>query len=543
MKWMEKLNENIKKTVRSWLNVTPANPYNFQINEMLDFEGHAIRNRIWYRGDSNELEQFYQQNRENADRYKFWASACTPGMEMRKIHTGLPGLIVRTLASVVLPDMDEFEFGTPSQEQIWNEIGKDNNFRKKMESALKDALYIGDGAFKVAVDTTISDYPILEWYPGDRVEFVYQRDRIREIVFKTPYCEKGRTYVLNERYGFGYIINELYLNNKMMDIKTIKATENLTDITFDDSVIFAVPFMIYESAKYEGRGGSIFDGKLDNFDAYDEIWSQWMDALRAGRAKTYIPECLIPHNPENGMLIKPNPFDNRYFAADGDMREGQKNQISTDQPTIPHESYLSSYVSALDLCLQGVISPSTLGIDTKKLDNAEAQREKEKTTLYTRNAIVEAIQETLPEVVAMCINANNILLHGGAKEEADVNIPFGEYANPSFESQVETVAKAKQGGIMSIERCVEELYGDSLDEHCKEEEITRLKAEQGIQDMEEPAVNMAAGDFRVDVTGGEPDEGKSGSQNVPDEQKEIPGASGSGQAAGTSDGSVRNREK
>jgi len=543
VKWMEKLNENIKKTVRSWLNVTPANPYNFQINEMLDFEGHAIRNRIWYRGDSNELEQFYQQNRENADRYKFWASACTPGMEMRKIHTGLPGLIVRTLASVVLPDMDKFEFGTPSQEQIWNEIGKDNNFRKKMESALKEALYIGDGAFKVAVDTTISDYPILEWYPGDRVEFVYQRDRIREIVFKTPYCEKGRTYVLNERYGFGYIINELYLNNKMMDIKTIKTTENLTDITFDDSVIFAVPFMIYESAKYEGRGGSIFDGKLDNFDAYDEIWSQWMDALRAGRAKTYIPECLIPHNPENGMLIKPNPFDNRYFAADGDMREGQKNQISTDQPTIPHESYLSSYVSALDLCLQGVISPSTLGIDTKKLDNAEAQREKEKTTLYTRNAIVEAIQETLPEVVAMCINANNILLHGGAKEEVKVNIPFGEYANPSFESQVETVAKAKQGGIMSIERCVEELYGDSLDEHCKEEEITRLKAEQGIQDMEEPAVNMAAGDFRVDVTGGEPDEGKSGSQNVPDEQKKIPGASGSSQAAGTSDGSVRNREK
>lgn len=543
MKWMEKLNENIKKTVRSWLNVTPANPYNFQINEMLDFEGHAIRNRIWYRGDSNELEQFYQQNRENADRHKFWASKCTPGMDMRKIHTGLPGLIVRTFTSVVLPDMDEFEFETPAQEQIWDEIEKDNKFRKKIESALKEALYIGDGAFKVAVDTTISDYPILEWYPGDRVEFIYQRDRIREIVFKTPYREKGRTYVLNERYGFGYIINELYLDNKLVDVKTIKATENLTDITFDDSVIFAVPFMIYESGKYEGRGGSIFDSKLDNFDSLDETWSQWMDALRAGRAKTYIPDCLVPHNPENGMLIKPNPFDNRYFAAEGDMRENQKNEIAVDQPVIPHESYLASYVTALDLCLQGVISPSTLGIDTKKLDNAEAQREKEKTTLYTRNAIVEAIQETLPEVVAMCINANNILLHGGAKEEVKVNIPFGEYANPSFESQVETVAKAKQGGIMSIERCVEELYGDSLDEHCKEEEITRLKAEQGIQDMEEPAVNMAAGDFRVDVTGGETDEGKSGSQNVPDEQKEIPGASGSGQTAGTSDGSVRNREK
>lgn len=543
MKWMEKLNENIKKTVRSWLNVVPANSHNFQINEMLDFEGHSIRNRIWYRGDSNELEQLYQQSKENADRHEFWASTCTPGMDMRKIHTGLPGLIVRTLASAVLPDMDEFEFKAPAQEQIWNEIEKDNNFRKKMESALKETLYIGDGAFKVAIDTTISDYPILEWYPGDRVEFVYQRDRIREIVFKTPYREKGRTYVLNERYGFGYIINELYLDNKLVDIKTIKATENLTDITFDDSVIFAVPFMVNESAKYEGRGGSIFDGKLDNFDSLDETWSQWMDALRSGRAKTYIPECLVPHDPETGMLVKPNPFDNRYYAAEGDMREGQKNQIFTDQPAIPHESYLASYVTALDLCLQGVISPSTLGIDTKKLDNAEAQREKEKTTLYTRNAIVEAMQETIPEVVAMCINANNILLHGGTKEEVEVNIPFGEYANPSFESQVETVAKAKQGGIMSIERCVEELYGDSLDEHCKEEEIARLKAEQGIQDMEEPAVNMDAGDFHVDMTGGDQDESKSGSQNVPDEQKEVPGAPGSSQAAGSSDRGIRNREK
>ena len=101
------------------------------------------------------------------------------------------------------------------------------------------------------------------------------------------------------------------------------------------------------------------------------------------------------------------------------------------------------------------------------------------------------------------------ILEGQMPEDVKVNIPFGEYANPSFESQVETVAKAKQGGIMSIERCVEELYGDSLDEHCKQEEITRLKAEQGIQEMEEPGVNLDAGDFSVTQEGGENDEGKS----------------------------------
>ena len=120
MKWMDKLNENIKHGICSWLNVAPASPYNFQINEMLDPEGHMIRNRIWYRGDSNELEQFYSQNHETADRYKFWACECSPGMEMRKIHTGLPGLIVRTLAAVVLPDMNAFEFESPKQEALWH---------------------------------------------------------------------------------------------------------------------------------------------------------------------------------------------------------------------------------------------------------------------------------------------------------------------------------------------------------------------------------------------------------------------------------------
>lgn len=537
MKWMERLNENIKKTVRSWLNVLPANPYNFQINEMMDFEGHSIRNRIWYRGDGNELEQFYQQNREYADQHKFWASRCSPGMEMRKIHTGLPNLIVKVLASTVLPDMEEFEIKNEKQKNLWEEIAKDNDFPHKLESALKEVLYIGDGAFKITIDTEISDYPILEWYPGDRVEFVRTRDRIREIIFKTPYRDKGRTYVLNERYGYGYIVNELYMDNKLVNLNTIKATENLKDVSFDEDTILAVPLMVYESAKYEGRGGSIFDGKIDNFDSLDETWSQWMDALRAGRAKTYVPDCLVPHDPENGMLIKPNPFDNRYFAAEGDMREGQKNQIMTDQPVIPHESYLASYVTALDLCLQGVISPSTLGIDTKKLDNAEAQREKEKTTLYTRNAIIEALQNTLPDVVAACINANNFL-HGQAAEEVEANIPFGEYANPSFESQVETVAKAKQGGIMSIERCVEELYGDTLDKHCKEEEIARLKAEQGIQDVDEPGVNLEAGNFEIDLEGGGDNESKDGKQNVQDEPKGVPGASGSSKGAGT-DGRVR----
>lgn len=492
---IKKMSENIKKGIRSWLQVQPAQPYAIQIQEVVDFELSAIRNRIWYRGDGNELEQMYQQNPEYADKTKFWASKCSPSMEMRKIHTGLPGLIVRILSGIILSDMNDFEFMSDTQRQLWEKIGKENRFRKMLDKSLKETLYIGDGAYKVTVNTKVSQCPLLEWYPGDRIEIIWRYGRIREVVFKTPYQDGYEQYVLHERYGYGFVESRLYRGETEVPLSTLEETKGIQQmVTFDDSVILAVPLQIYENAKYEGRGGSIYDGKLDSFDALDETWSQWMDALRAGRARTYIPECLVPHDPATGQVIKPNAFDNRYFAADGDMSETAENKVQTEQPTIPHESYLASYCTALDLCLQGIISPSTLGIDVKKLDNAEAQREKEKTTLYTRNAIIEALQETLPGLVSACINAYHIL-HGEAVEEVDVNIPFGEYANPSFESQVETIGKARTQGIMSIERVVEELYGDSLDEHCKQEEIARLKAEQGIAEMEEPGVSMEGVSF------------------------------------------------
>lgn len=484
-----RLMDRIKKGLRSWLQIQPASPYSIQIQEYMDFELNAIRNRIWYRGDSNELEQMYRQTQENADKYKFWASKCSPGMEMRKIHTGLPGLMVRVLAGVVLADMNGIEIAEKPQADIWREIEKENKFHRILERVVKELLYIGDGAYKVSIDTLISEYPLLEWVPGDRIEILYQRGRLHEVIFKTPYTHKGQQYVLHEHYGKGYIKNELYKGETSLDVKTFSPTEHLADYTFDPSVMLAVPIRIFESAKWEGRGQSVFDGKADSFDAFDEVWSQWMDALRAGRAKTYIPECFIPRNPHTGEMLRSNPFDNRYIATDTDMGEKSQNKIDTQQPAIPHDSYLASYCTALDLCLQGILSPSTLGIDVKKLDNAEAQREKEKTTLYTRNAIVEALQECLPDVIQASLDAYHILNHQPL-ETVNVSIPFGEYANPSFESQVETVSKARTGGIMSVEAAVDELYGDSKEESWKQEEISRLKAEQGIEKLEEPGVSL-----------------------------------------------------
>lgn len=467
--------DKIRKGVRTWLRIQPAQMNSIHLQEMLDFEGNAIKNRIWYRGESEELSQLYKQI--PGDKTRFWAATPTPGMEIRKIHVGIPAVMVDVLADIVIADMNDIKLSVMQEE--WDKIAEENGLDDLISAAITDVLSIGDCAFKISMDPKLSEYPIIECYPGDKIDVIYERGRVKEIVFKTVYCSKDKEFVLLEHYGKGYVEYELTKDGKVCDLKSIPETENLEPVRWDSNFMMAVPMRFYKSSRWEGRGKSIFDSKCDAFDSLDEAWSQWMDALRANRTKEYIPESMIPRNPKNGEIIPPNAFDNRYIKTDAPMSENSNSQISLQQGEIPHESYLATYITALDLCLQGIISPSTIGIDVKKLDNAEAQREKEKTTLYTRNKIVSTLQTVIPKLVN-AVMATYATATMTTVETIDVEVPFGEYANPSFESQVETVAKAKSGLVMSTEAAVDELYGDTKDEEWKAEEVKRIKEEQGI---------------------------------------------------------------
>lgn len=479
----DKLRNGVRKAMRNFLQIQEAPNYNFMIQEGMNYEANAFKNMIWYRGDSFELNQLYKQMSNY--NYSFWGSIPTVGLEIRKIHTGLPKIIVNQLTSIVFTDLNTIEFKDIGKNDLWKDITKENKFKKLLEKATREVLVVGDGAFKISFDGNVSNLPILEFYSGEKIDIVYDRGRVKEIIFHTVYTENKISYTLYETYGFGYVTYKLFRGDNEVNLNSIPQTENLTDVAFDKSFCMAIPYMIYDSDKWEGRGQSIFDSKCDNFDSLDETWSQWIDALRSGRAKTYIPEDLLPRNPATGEVLKPSYFDNRYIKTDKCMKENVASTIDTEQPTIPTENYIQTYVTALDLCLQGIISPSTLGIDNKKLDNAEAQREKEKTTLYTRNKIIEAVADMLPILVDTIFKSYNTWIKQPV-EDTVVEVSFGEYASPSFEAVVETLSNPSTP--MSIEAKVEEMWGDSKTEEWKKEEVQRIKEQTGVAVMDEPSV-------------------------------------------------------
>jgi hypothetical protein len=485
---MGTVNDKIKNVIRNWLEIQPSVGDTITIQETNTFEGNCFRNLLWYRGDASELHQYYTQTDDLMGNAKFWAAQSTNGINFRKIHTGLPAMIVDMLADIIVDSFNKIEVkGNNEAQTNWEEIAKENDFKETLKQAIIDVFVQCDGAFKISYDTDISKYPIIEFYSGQDVDYEYTRGRITGINFKNKYPKKDVCYTLFEKYSKDGIKYELYKNDQpMKDYNSIPETTDLKEPT-DTKFMMAVPMMFNKSKKYRGRGQSILEKKLDAFDSFDEVWSKWIDALRDNRTITYIPEDLIPTN-ENGDLLKPNTFDNRYAKVGSTTSETESSKITREKGDFDYEGMLQSYITALDLCLQGLISPSTLGIDVKKLDNADAQREKEKATQYTRGKVIDVLEKVIPKLVEICLKTYDKAQEKTAGEYEAI-VDFKEYANPSFEATVETVSKARPGqNVMSIEKSVDTMYGDSLTKEEKEQEVKRLKEEAGIIEKEEPNI-------------------------------------------------------
>lgn len=473
----------VKTKMQTWLEIVPPpTEQAIVIQREHTREMEVLRSQLWYQGDANELFQFFHQTETNTG--AFWAVSPATS-KIRKIHSGLPAVMADTLAYIVKSDIDDIEAPTE-----WEDISESINFTELVGQAVCDTLVSGDGAFKISVDTDLSPYPIVEFISGDRVEIEQQRGIVEAITFKTLYTVKSMRYELHERYTKGKIKTVLLdSNGSERPLSTIPELSGISPVVeFADDFIMAVPLRFYVDKKHRGRGKSIFGGgKSQCFDALDEVISQWLDAVRAGRVIKYIPQELIPRDPKTGAFQNVSSFGAEVIKLNGTLNEAQKNRVETVQPDIKYEAYVSTYTQALLMCLQGILSPATLGIDVGKMSSGEAQREKKDVTGDTRNTITAALEKVLPRLIdAVLMTYEN--MQGSAPEKHDITVSFGEYGAPDFDSRVETVGKAATYGVMSVETQVDELWGSSKDDEFKKAEVQRIMSEKGLLTANEPSV-------------------------------------------------------
>ena len=241
--------------------------------------------------------------------------------------------------------------------------------------------------------------------------------------------------------------------------------------------ILGVPTRYFFDVFDKDHVRSIFTGKLDIFDDLDQCLSQASQTDRVSTPVEYYPVDVIDRG-ANGETGLPKVYNRQYVKSisfpDGD---GQlQGRIETTQPQLNFDQYITRFKSLIDVAITGILSPASMGIDIAKKDNADAQREKEKVTIMTRNNVIASETNELKELFSLVLMVQEYMdTDTISLTDYDVSIKYCEFANPTFESMSQILLPMWTSGAISTEKYVEKLYGDSLSDAEKATEIAKLE--------------------------------------------------------------------
>ena len=521
----------------------PQNPHNsdmtFEFNPEKVKKYNVQEAKTWYYGSSEKLKGFYTQSNLgafitepiylNSKRQYFYSQAALYE-KIKLVHSGLPYNIIYTMTNVIgLSKIKYMDNNLQTDDEkgekniLLQKILKFNQYDAlKLNTQEPYTLVEGWGAYKIDIDPIIStDFPILRYYHAEDVDYVYRSGHIIGYIFKTYYKYNDRNYVLIETRKFD-INRKLVIEYKLLEngvaneyrevpLGTIPelASLNSNIVNVETKSLMVIPTVYFNDLEVEGvYGRSFFTGSIDIFDQIDQILSMRHYAASHSAPIEYIPDDMCEHDERDGHAIVPSSFNRVYIpkpssrSADGSI----DTSIQVTQPQIQFGEYDNETKSLYTLALIGKMSPATIGIDLTKRDNAEAQREKEKTTIMTRNTIIRS-QEEIDKKVCSELLEMFYLMHGDNENARDyednISVEFNEFANPSYEDEMRLLSPLLRQKVISPQRFMDIVYRNKLSKEDYDRELNYIisqleKQEEKVEEKEE--VELPKKDISLDNT-------------------------------------------
>ena len=489
----------------------PNSPRKTFVNNFQNIENLKLREyNIWYAGDSDELLNFYTEANQIEYNYEpyydrnktsyFWAISSTEN-DIKRTHSGQPRNIVDTLVNIVgYPKIKVADKDTEKLQAVLARILKENKFKNMfLQEQLPLTLVEGWGGYKINWDKSISDYPIIVYYRADAVDFIIRSNRVVAMVFRDYYYgDDDKRYVLIETRRTALdddgtrcliIEKELFVwgaDDSMMpvplhDLKQLKDVDEKIKVS-NYSGLLAVPCVIYKDNETDNCGRSIFTGKIDLFDDLDQCLSQSSNTVRRSTTREYFNSQYLERDENTGMPIQPKAYDRKYtlYAGARDANGAVAGEpVTVTQPQVNFVQYDQEAQHILVELVSGILSPATLGIDLSKRDVAEAQREKEKVTIFTRNTIITEEAEILEKLGVELMCANELMHKGEVTfKDYEVNVEFNELTDASMESRMEVALTAYNGDVMTPEMTVDYMYQETISPEKKAALVAYMKEQK-----------------------------------------------------------------
>ena len=470
---------------------------------------------VWYSGDIAALMDLFQKDATTYNEYQgmFWNVVLDTD---RKVHSGLPRLIVSKMPTVI--------FGSGYQVEcvVYNEDGTVNEEKSSVVNMAKDMLFekldlhnklmqgeekkswSGHIAAKMSVDPSISNSLILEIYDRRYFDIYKPRGVLKYIDFKTYYETVKEKYVLRERYttnedGMAVIENHLYIykngEEKEVPLTTLDETKELEEIkvfTIKGMLALEMPNIVAQDLINGNPYGRSDIQSSSTYDALDEIMTAIVEEIRDNKTIRYIPENMIMKNSDGGF-IKFNDRIKNFMKVSGDKDQNGNNTITTtviDDKTLAH--YEKYKILIANACNQSELSPLSLGITgLESITSSDAStRERSKTTLEMRNKKVILWKAFMKKLFTQLMIVNDYVSAkplGINYDTLDINVNFNDYVGTTIEERLAIWGAGMVGGYVSVEEGVNRIYADEKSKEAKQEEINQLKIEKGIA-IESPEV-------------------------------------------------------
>lgn len=465
----------------------------------------------WDCGDATKLLEFYTEAnistypseyiRTRNCRQYFWSQSVDVA-KIKRTTANLVHNISTTLANIInAPDIYS---SSDDYYELVNNILEENDFKEKLYTKqLRETLVEGWGAYRIDIDTISNEYPKIRYFRASNVFFAKEEEDIVGIIYLSNYSnEKNEKFMLVEtRYvktldNVKYscidkecykISGETYKKVPIKDCPMIRDTEEhieLANVPF----ILGEPCVFYEADGYENEGlygKSIFYGKIDALDDYDQALSVATTCIRRSMPKTTYPVESLELS-ESGFAKLPNDFDTDYIAVPnqltGDGLSMESNTPKVIQPTINLKIYKDMMEESLKVILGGIMSLNDIGLNGQTFfrDSAEAIRERSRQTLYTVNYVRKREQKILTSLLDKCIFLKELLWENKAPTMKDIKnysvaVKYDKFLSPSKEQKIKSYLPMFQSGAISIEQFVRAVYEDEMSDKEMEEEIQRLR--------------------------------------------------------------------
>lgn len=511
-----------------------ADEQNTFVNSRDDVRILKIREMdAWYASNDSGLLNFYTKNNlidfnyeplywRNKQSY-FWAVSSTE-QDYKRTTSGLAEAIIDSIVNLVgYPTVEDPHLKASLEEVGFNAVFHDTQMVK--------TLVEGYAGYRIDWDLALSSHPFVVCYSAENVDFIVKRNFLVGMVFKDWYAdERGQKYLVCETRHFANRMDAKGIRHRDLIIETdcfrasFGGSQVQLDLIADRSSVpclanafggirisdcpylLAEPCVFFPDPENLAYGRGILQSKVSLLDDLDQSLSQSANADRASTPEKIYDTNYLERD-DDGLPKQPKCFDRKYTYVAGPRDSSGATQnpkpVEVIQPVLNFEQYSSEQMNIATHILQGVLSPATLGIDISRKDNANAQREKEKVTVFTRNAIIMRETVILKKLLSQYMIVDNYLATGQfVCKFTDVPVRFSEFADESFENKLDVLVGAMAQKSISPEMFVTKLYGDSITDEQRQQEVDWLHQNfdpQPEQPQGDPMVALANGPLPVPI--------------------------------------------